>query len=72
MVGEFEGPKAEKYVMVVNLSLEHSANYQVVFTSAAVKVEEIAAIDGVERSFEAGKDGFWLAPGQGVLLRVRE
>ena len=67
MVGEFGGDGDEKYVMVVNLSLEKSAKLMVKLRSGNAEV--ISSVDGSATPQAA--EGLWLAAGQGMLLRVR-
>jgi hypothetical protein len=70
MVGEFKGTN-ERYAMLVNLSLERTANFTFAAKNTAARIEEISAVDGKPRVFSPGKDGMWLPPGNGLLLRVK-
>jgi len=70
MLGEFSGAAGESYVMIVNLSLERSANFTVRAKEAAQALEEVSVMDGKLWTFQSGKDGFWLPAGQGVFLRA--
>jgi hypothetical protein len=54
--------------MLVNLSLQHSANFTITTTSSG-QLQEISAVTGNPRPFKPGKDGFWLPAGQGILVR---
>ncbi|HWX18378.1 MAG TPA: hypothetical protein VN578_00600 [Candidatus Binatia bacterium] len=72
MVGEFKGRDAETYALLVNLNLEHSANLSLKTKSSGANLKLVSAVDGALLSFEIAKDGFWLMPGQGILLKVGE
>jgi hypothetical protein len=67
MVGEFSGAGNEKFVMVVNLSLERSA--KVIVKAQAKRIERVSPVD---RSLAPlAKDGsLWLPAGQGMLLKL--
>jgi hypothetical protein len=67
MVGEFSSAGNEKFVMVVNLSLERSA--KVILKAQAKRIERVSPVD---RSLAPlAKDGsLWLPAGQGMLLRT--
>ena len=69
MLGEFSGPDGT-YMMVVNLSLAQSANFNLTLKSRHADLQELCVMDGRLRHFPPGKDGFWLPAGQGVLLRA--
>ena len=69
MIGEFKGNGGETFVMLVNLSLDHSANFKLTTRTSSESVYEISAIDGDSRPFKSRKDDHWLAPGQGILLQ---
>jgi len=71
MVGEFEGAGGARYAMVVNLSLEKSAKFQLKTIRPAGSVAIVSAADG-SLSLLDTKEGCWLTAGQGVLLRLRE
>jgi hypothetical protein len=70
MLGEFKSKDGRDYVMIVNLSLERSANVAFTTVGAARPAEVISAVDASASPFDE-KNGQWLAPGQGVLLRLR-
>jgi hypothetical protein len=70
MVGEFSGKQGETYFMLVNLSLERSAHFQIRTKSADAKLQKVSSVDGGLGAFNPGKDGFWLTAGQGVLVKV--
>jgi hypothetical protein len=70
MVGEFAGADSERYVMVVNLSLERSAKVQVrLRAGAAGELQQVSPVDGSLLPVESG-NAFWLTAGQGALLKV--
>jgi hypothetical protein len=69
MVGEFESAGGTKYVMVVNLSLEKSARFDI---KTKIDQEKIWILDVGEngRFVQAShKNGIWLTAGQGVLIK---
>ena len=86
MIGEFESKKGNKYVMVVNLSLEKSARF---ILNTKIPNERIFAIPAVDEPYfsEITKNksdmkantperlklkeqkAYWLAAGQGVLIK---
>jgi hypothetical protein len=72
MLGEFKSIAGDDYIMLVNLSLERSASFSLASRSPPDFLEEVSTADGTLRPFTAGKDGFWLTAGQGVLVRVRK
>ena len=67
MAGDFTHEDGSRWVMVVNRDVVKS-HYCKVTWRTAKKVQKLNAYHGQLTSFE-GEDG-WLAPGQGVLLRV--
>ncbi len=64
MAGEF----TEGYFLLVNISLERSANLSLSLKRSGT-LEQVSAVDGRQRPLSRGQDGVWLGPGQGVLLR---
>ena len=68
MVGEFSGPRDEKYVMLVNGSLGRSSKVQITLTSKR-KMLHISPVDGSISPLEE-ENSLWLAAGQGALLRL--
>ena len=72
MLGEFSSADGNDYVMLVNLSLERSANFSLVAKNRSDSLEEVSTLDGALRPFTAGKDGFWLTAGQGLLVRLEK
>jgi hypothetical protein len=69
MMGEFHGPKNEPYVMVVNLSLESSAKFDLNTVKPGAVVKIISPIDRSLSPYDANA-GYWLPAGQGILLKV--
>lgn len=69
LVGEFEGPKGEPYVMIVNKDLHKSTAFGVQFKQEG-QVCRVSAYTGSTDPF--GGEDCWLAAGQGMLLCVRK
>jgi hypothetical protein len=69
MIGEFLGDRGENLVMLVNLSLEHSAKFSMVAKNPDEIFSEVSAIDAELRPFKGRNDDHWLTPGQGILLK---
>jgi hypothetical protein len=65
MVGEFEGPGGQPFVLVVNKSLQHSTTFQVEFKEPG-QIHLLNAYTGRAEPWVGVND--WLAPGQGMLL----
>jgi hypothetical protein len=68
LVGEFRHAQGDPYIMLVNKDFHHSTSFEVEFNGARRKVERVSPYRG-ELQELAGENN-WLAPGQGVLLRV--
>jgi hypothetical protein len=71
VVGDFtleEDGRAERYVMLVNKSLTHSWVCNPTFSVTPKKVEYVSPITGQVKPFPTPY--YWLAPGQGVLLKL--
>src|SRR5205823_841494 len=68
MVGEFTGPRDEKYFMLVNGSLQRSTKIQITLISKQ-KILHISPVDGSTSPLEE-ENSLWLAAGQGALLRL--
>jgi hypothetical protein len=68
VVGEFEGPQGEAYVMVVNKDLHESTHFDIRFKreGTIVQTNSFTGRDGTW----AGENN-WLAAGQGMLLHVK-
>jgi hypothetical protein len=71
MVGEFRHANGDSYVMVVNLSLERSANFTLKTTSTHNSIKEVSAVDGSLSTLDEKSD-HWLVAGQGALLKLEE
>jgi len=77
MVGEFENKVGEKFIMVVNLSLERSAKFflktrisgEKMWMVSAGDMGQLLPMDEVTRPDLGPKAGLWLVAGQGVLLK---
>ena len=65
MVGEFTDEQGADYVMIVNLSLEQSANIRLETVKASPTLQVFSAVDGELAPLDE-KNGQWLTPGQGV------
>ncbi|HVS98374.1 MAG TPA: hypothetical protein VHE54_17900 [Puia sp.] len=70
MVGEFKSADGTNYLMVVNLSLEKSARFDI---QTKIPNEELYIVTVGEESHPlervSRKNGVWLTAGQGVLLK---
>lgn len=69
MIGEFEGEDGCDYVMVVNLSLERSANFLIKTTSEYAAKEVFSATSGTISPLDE-ENGHWLVAGQGALIKL--
>ena len=69
LVGEFEGPNGQPFVMLVNKSL-HDSTYFHVTVKEPGKVYFVSAYHGHIDDLEG--EHHWLAPGQGILLTLRK
>ena len=65
LVGEFQGPDGQPFVMLVNKSLHRSTKFHVTFKDAG-RVQQVNAYTG--RTGPWGGENEWLAAGQGMLL----
>jgi hypothetical protein len=70
MVGEFTGPGGEEYVMVVNLSLEKSANL-VLHTHKPVRQKTLISPQDGHADEISDETGLWLTAGQGALIQLK-
>ncbi len=68
MVGEFTDGAGADYVMLVNLSLERSANVKFETAKDYETRQVISAEDGRLSPLDAQR-GHWLTPGQGMLVK---
>lgn len=71
MIGEFADEDGGDYVMIVNLSLERSTNVSVQTGKEFKSKQAISAADGRTVPIDE-KNGLWLVPGQGVLIRLSQ
>lgn len=70
MVGEFRDAQGLDYVMLVNLSLEHSANLKLETTKPYGRKEIASAVDGRWTPLQE-ENGQWISPGNGLLVRFQ-
>lgn len=70
MIGEFTGPGGEEYVMIVNLSLEKSANVALHTQRQYAQKDVISPLDGHAAPMDEEK-GLWLTAGQGALILLK-
>lgn len=70
MVGEFVDREGGDYVMLVNLSLEHSARFHLETAKEYASIEKFSPVDGSLSPLVADDTGEWLLPGHGVLLKL--
>jgi hypothetical protein len=68
MVGEFTHRDGASYAMLVNLSLERSARYELKPVEANSKIKVISAANGRESEFKQ-EEHSWLVAGQGLLIK---
>ena len=69
MVGEFASADGTNYLMVVNLSLEKSARFDLITKIAREKIWTISVGEDGELVEASHKTGIWLTAGQGVLIK---
>lgn len=69
LVGEFEGPGGQPFVMVVNKDLHKSTPFDVKFKEEG-QIQKVSALTGNTSSW--GGEDCWLAPGQGMLLCLKK
>jgi hypothetical protein len=69
MVGEFSDGAQADYVMLVNLSLQRSANIRL-DTAKEYKTRQVVSAEDGQLSALDAERGYWLTPGQGVLLKL--
>ncbi|HZH71443.1 MAG TPA: hypothetical protein VFD91_03030, partial [Mariniphaga sp.] len=76
MIGEFKDANNNKYVMVVNLSVERSTNFSFSTKSGKEKVFLVTPVEkGLEpvlrdRDINNHKNIYWLTAGEGVLIKL--
>lgn len=69
LVGEFEGPGGQPFVMVVNKDLHNSTTFDVSFKDEGT-VQKVNQYSG--NTYDFGGEDCWLAPGQGALLCLKK
>lgn len=69
LVGEFEGPEGQPFIMAVNKSMTKSTTLEVQFKDPGT-IQMVSQYSGQIQDW-AGEDP-WLAPGQGVLLFLKK
>ena len=69
MVGEFADGRGKDYVMLVNLSLERSANIKLETLTPYKTKQVFSAIDGRLLPLDE-KNGHWLPAGHGLLVKL--
>jgi hypothetical protein len=69
LVGEFEGPNGQPFVMVVNKNLHDSTDFHVTFKEPG-EVQYVNAYTGAMGRWSGENN--WLAPGQGMLLALKK
>jgi len=70
MVGEFTGENGLDHVMIVNLSLERSANIRLELLKPCEHKQVVSATDGRLLPLDE-TNGHWLVAGQGALIALR-
>jgi hypothetical protein len=70
MVGEFSGPAGQRWVMLVNLSLERSTQLKFKPRGNYAGMRSVSPVDGSLSPLEADHS-LWLTPGQGVLIKAQ-
>ena len=71
MVGEFSDEQGNDYLMLVNLSLQRSANVKLKTVKPKAIKQVFSAEDGRLLPWD-DEQGQWLTAGQGVLVKVTE
>jgi len=69
LVGEFEGPEGQPFVMVVNKSLHISTSFAIKFKDPG-QVQKVSQYTG--KIHNLGREEDWLAAGQGMLLCLKK
>ncbi|AMV40298.1 hypothetical protein [Planctomyces sp. SH-PL62] len=68
LVGEFTHEDGSRYVMIVDKSFTESVACRPKFRTPPSKIEQVSPYSGALQSYDG--ENIWLAPGQGVLLRL--
>lgn len=73
MVGEFKDDNGGIYAMVVNLSLEKSAKFEITTKEENQEVFVVSSVDGSLKPLEKvdKTNAYWLVAGHGVLLSLQ-
>ena len=69
MIGEFVSENGTNYVMVVNLSLEKSARFDLKTKVAQEKIWTVSTGEDGQLVQASHRNGIWLTAGQGVLIK---
>jgi len=69
VIGEFEDAEGKPAVLVVNRDIAHSSEFTIVPKSAKT-IERVSSKTGITRKWAAEDN--WLAPGEGILLLLRD
>jgi len=70
MVGEFDDGEGNDYVMIVNLSLQYSANIALDTVKSYKTMEYFSTEDGKWLPLHQSP-GHWLLAGHGILIRLK-
>ncbi|MBD3183030.1 hypothetical protein GF312_12115 [Candidatus Poribacteria bacterium] len=70
LIGEFKHSDGSDYVMIVNKSFQNSTPFRLEFNKSDVRLQRVSPYTGEIHNLSAEND--WLAPGQGVLLKLAE
>ena len=70
MVGEFVDREGNDYVMLVNLSFEHSARFHLETVKDYASIEKFSPMDGSLSPLITDATGEWVLPGHGLLLKL--
>ena len=69
MIGEFESPDKTPYVLIVNKSLTKSQAIEVIFKKTGT-IYQVNNYTGAAEPWTGEKK--WMAPGQGMILFLKE
>ncbi|MGO8737106.1 MAG: hypothetical protein ACLQVM_30445 [Terriglobia bacterium] len=69
LLGEFKGEDGSPYLMLVNRDLSHSISFSIKLKQPQMHIKRISPYTSQEEDFGGEMD--WLAPGAGVLLKLR-
>jgi hypothetical protein len=68
LVGEFRHADGSLYLILVNKDFHRSTPFELAFNGSSYQVERVSPYNGLHQAL-VGENN-WLAPGQGVLLRL--